>query len=484
MFFSGLCSNRFVCYPAWSAMDKICRGSHVGKLFASQDKAAGAGAHDDASVPKLRIPRRTNPKEHAIHPATARPQSVGCLLDLSLKSGGAITQRTTRPSNLSLRRRFCDPQNRPTPSLEATSPCLSPHHRSPSPTFALSQDWMSHDSPQREGTVAEGCSDRLTLLSSNFKARLGRPGHSGKITGNSENWFEDATPASSTTANGFDFMPSRGKRTCYEQDSAVQRRLRLDSETERETYRMQRRHDFPEPIGRIRIEKSMQRMRRHKSVPTLGTERTITKDGDAAAVAYEKYSRWKSAWHGSQEASVLVVDAQHRTSEEMALSIMPDTPCDSPSGGGTKSTLCSTTRNTLPKSAAGQPKFLVGNEIITWESNGRRSANLCMKHGLESSGGGGSLSQKARSMVNLRDHRNSDDVRDQLNPDGVTGGAGCRGPPPQSRIQCFGEISSLPSSMQKDSAWMHSGLSTHRYTARSPGVFSPNVTRVPIQLRM
>mmetsp|Transcript_74672 Transcript_74672/g.147927 ORF Transcript_74672/g.147927 Transcript_74672/m.147927 type:complete len:197 (-) Transcript_74672:45-635(-) len=191
-------------------------------------------------------------------------------------------------------------------------------------------------------------------------------------------------------------------------------------------------------------------MERQRSVPTLGTE-----------------------------ASILVVDAQHRTSEEMAQSIMPDTLGDCEGFGTTKTTLCSTA-STLPKSTAGQAKYMVGNELISWETTGRRGAESCMKHRTESSGGRGSLSAKARSMVNLRDHRNSDDVRDQLNPDGVAGGAGCRGPPPQSRILCFGEISSLPSSMQKGSAYMYSGLSTHRYQPRSPGRYSPNVARVPI----
>jgi hypothetical protein len=464
-------------------MDKICRGSHIGKslsvpgLHAGQDvKAAGMPNSNDgrllalgASVPKLRIPRRSHPKEHAIHPATARLQALGSKLDLALKSRGAITQRSDGPGNQPARRRFCESQKRPMPvPVEATlrmhehmyaalviSPCSSAQHRSPSPTFVNSEDWMSHDERQHERTMSEGCSGRPSIP--NFTARLRRM-HSGKMTENSENWLhldcEDATPATSTIANGFDFLPSRGKRMNYEKDNAMQRRLRLDSETEQEPYRVQRRHDFPSPVGKVRIEKGqgIQRCRscspetlqqlqqrhqqglgRQRSVPTLGTE-----------------------------ASILVVDAQHRTSEEMALSIMPDTPpCDS-------------------GSAVGQPKFLMGNELITWESTGRRGANSCMKHGLQSSGGRGSLSQKARSMVNLRDHRNSDDVRDQLNPDGVAGGAGCRGPPPQSRIQCFGEISHLPSSMQKDSAYMHSGVSNHRYTKRSPGVFSPNVTRVPI----
>lgn len=351
---------------------------------------------------------------------------------------------------------------------------LSPEHtggasRSPSPTFCVSEDWMGYSSPHGDHDAdSRDKPGELTMPFSNCSSQLRRQ-HSGRITENSENWLrangENAKPAPPTIANSENYNPSRGKKTNYaKEQNGVKARLRLDL-SQMENQRTHRRHEFPESL---QSQRQIEQLRQASPcLPLQGTTNDVS-----------------GGSQGSQACAL--VDAQHRTSVEMAITIMPDA---APVASGTAEALC-----------IGQQKYMIGNELVDWQSNGRRTATFCVKHGLQ-----GALSKQAKSMVNLRDHRNSDAVREQLTlpvatatikqPMSVRTGASCMysaGPlhativaPPlaaqlEQRVHCFGEFSSLPSTMQKDTAYLHSGLNVVKFSSRSPGVFSPNVQRVPI----
>mmetsp|Transcript_52707 Transcript_52707/g.97566 ORF Transcript_52707/g.97566 Transcript_52707/m.97566 type:complete len:500 (-) Transcript_52707:182-1681(-) len=51
--------------------------------------------------------------------------------------------------------------------------------------------------------------------------------------------------------------------------------------------------------------------------------------------------------------------------------------------------------------------------------------------------------------------------------------------PPVAGVYSYGDYSSLPSTVAKDSAYMQSGLKVVRFGSRSPGAFSPVMPRVP-----
>lgn len=176
-----------------------------------------------------------------------------------------------------------------------------------------------------------------------------------------------------------------------------------------------------------------------------------------------------------------VVCVMHRTSAEMAASLMPE---------------ASARQEACPLE---QRKYMIGNELVDWQTHGRRAAPVCAQQAAQvAQVVQGSLAQKATSMVNLRDHRNSDVMREQMQlPVAVE--ASPENPSPQTamsrvqssvtvspyvrpvdlRVYSFGELSSLPSTMQKDTAYIHSGLKVVKYGVRSPGAFSPNVVRIP-----
>mmetsp|Transcript_35013 Transcript_35013/g.80213 ORF Transcript_35013/g.80213 Transcript_35013/m.80213 type:complete len:485 (-) Transcript_35013:20-1474(-) len=53
------------------------------------------------------------------------------------------------------------------------------------------------------------------------------------------------------------------------------------------------------------------------------------------------------------------------------------------------------------------------------------------------------------------------------------------GTAPVAGNYCYGDVSSLPSTVSKDSAYLQSGLKVVRFGSRSPGAFSPAMPRVP-----
>jgi len=383
----------------------------------------------------------------------------------------------------------------------------SPGRRSNSPTFRVSEDWMAYsasspcsDLPVRQSSrtpataraggrlaaeggevtaareVVDSGKERLMMPSSNF-ARAQRRGHSGRITQNSENWAtvppEEAKQAPHLIANSENHRLSRGKKVNLAKDPEnAKRRLRMDS-SQLENGVTQRRHEFREQSEQLR-----------DVSPRSASQFPV----GAAVDAFQEDSQCSSRPCG-------LVYAQQRTSAEMVATIMPGTQALVPD----------------------QCKYLVGGEIVDWQSNGRRQAGACAHHAVQVG-----MPAKMMSMAKLRDHRNSDLIRDHLQQRAVhaTGAPPppmrATGAPPPSvmhaqphlvaareaavptsvptyvyaapvttgttepHVHSFGGCSMLPSTTSKDAAYTHSGLNVVKYGTRSPGAFSPNMQRTPV----
>lgn len=116
----------------------------------------------------------------------------------------------------------------------------------------------------------------------------------------------------------------------------------------------------------------------------------------------------------------------------------------------------------------------------------------------------GGYAQKVMSMTNLRDHRSSEFVRELVTSQpavattSATVATSPRAQPPLSqvasarlaptarglvsadqRIMMFGNYSTTPLSMEKESAYLVSALHAVKWSTRSPGAFSPNAPRTP-----
>jgi len=310
--------------------------------------------------------------------------------------------------------------------------------------------------------------DGPKMPSSNF-ARTRRRRHSGRITQNSENWLtprvEEVKQAPPVIANSENYHLSRGKKVNIAKDAGhAKGRLTMDSSEPAETWQQtQRRHNFPEQVE----QSTAQPCRRHPGVvshPVVGVAAAALQGGRAACG---------------------LVDAQHRTSAEMAATIMPEMQAH------------------VPK----QSKYFVGSEIVDWQNNGRRNAPDCALHAVQVG-----LPARMMNMAKLRDHRNSDAIRDHLQQGPVRVNAA---PPPpvvvadghtvaarraavptsvptymsvastttgtsDPHIHSFGEFSMLPSSTSKDAAYSLSGLHNVKYGTRSAGACSPNAQRMPV----
>lgn len=335
-----------------------------------------------------------------------------------------------------------------------------------SPTFRASEAWMGYSSPRNpphnKNMFAEAKDG--ALLDPVQPRRLQGRALSGRITEQSEDWragVDDYEKNSSAPviANSINFVHSKGKKTNITKDEAnAKRRLMLDP-SQQDLRRSERRHDFPEQL------EPPQHMSPNKS--------SILSKGDHLGGGR---SSPRAGGHP------VVVDAQHRTSAEMAASIMP--------GMGE-----------THQFGAATPKYMVGNEIVHWSCQGRRSSPKCMQTAAQVNASSCEQadiqSLKLVSAVHLRDHRNSDTVREHLQP--TSAYEQVQQPvqavpqiiPPQARtpatfskldhIYTYGDISSLPSTMSKDSAYTHSGLNVVKYGARTPGTFSPHTTRSPVR---
>lgn len=324
--------------------------------------------------------------------------------------------------------------------------------RSPSPTFRVSENWMSYSaappdtagakSPRRGLSPRAGGRTMVEAWAEKPPAPEARPpmprppirGHCGRTTETSVKWVgvaEDAPPGPSLIANSENFVASRGKKVnIVEVADNVGNRLRQDA-SDPEATRSQRRHGFPSnPQSQRQIEQMRQ-----------VAPRILQRMAPEAAGRF------------SGRAPVLV-DAQHRSSAELVASLMPEAP--------------------EVRGSRSEVRYFAGSEIVG-SGNGRRIAGACARQAPELAG---------------RDHRNSDALREHLqhlqprlsepmprSPASATpSSAAVR---EAHGVFSYGVMSSLPSTMPKDSAYTHSGLAVVKYGSRTPGVFSPNVVRVP-----
>jgi hypothetical protein len=162
----------------------------------------------------------------------------------------------------------------------------------------------------------------------------------------------------------------------------------------------------------------------------------------------------------------------------MAASIMPE-----PSGDG--GAFHSNSLSEVPP----QPKYFVGNEIVDWRNHGRRMTRSPTRDSLQV--GGVFCSPGARSAANVHEPQSPSGCQSARGGAAVTSGlsraasmqSGAMPVASKASLEgqvCFGEMSSPPSSLLKDKAFLHSGLSVVKFGSRSPGLFSPNAHRVAL----
>eukprot|EP00930_Biecheleria_cincta_P020399 TRINITY_DN15357_c0_g1_i1.p1 TRINITY_DN15357_c0_g1~~TRINITY_DN15357_c0_g1_i1.p1 ORF type:complete len:508 (+),score=50.98 TRINITY_DN15357_c0_g1_i1:110-1633(+) len=314
--------------------------------------------------------------------------------------------------------------------------------RARSPTFTMSEQWMETTTESLSSTKQQ-CDNAMP--SSNFGSTIRRM-HSGKITRNSENWLrmdgQDATPAASVISNSCDHSISRGKKTGLEKDpQAAKQLMRQDINKVPENVKGQQRHQFQNlPQAQYHIDELRALSPRHLA---------------QAATADAMSTR------GNQESAGVAV--LHRTSGEMAASIGPD--------------------QAAPWSRPAE-KYVLGCEIVDMRHTGVRAAKDCVKHACLS-GGYPTRSSSLGSMVNFRHHLNSDIVREHMTPQYMHSNTMALPSSRQEasrRIHVYGEYSTPPATMSKDTAYIQSGLRLVKYQTRAPGKFSPNAVRVPASI--
>mmetsp|Transcript_15306 Transcript_15306/g.27285 ORF Transcript_15306/g.27285 Transcript_15306/m.27285 type:complete len:543 (-) Transcript_15306:169-1797(-) len=349
---------------------------------------------------------------------------------------------------------------------EQTNGESNARQRSPSPTFATSEQWMGYNSGFGTGNKFDVEKDAPSMPSRNFQSKARRQ-HSGRVS--EETW----KPARGDLAgepspppiiiNAVSGAVTKGKKTNIVKDSDnAKRRLRLD-QSQTDITRSEKKHSFPtDPQGQRQLEEMSYLSPRLFSP---GPQQSPPPNGGS---------------QGSRAPAQdpRVVDVQHRTSAEMASSMMPDT---------------ARAKRQLEPVAQAQfesddRKYLVGQELVNWTHHGRRGASDCFSHICQvaaeatADAGGQMLGHPPTS---LRDHRNSDVLREHLQaPAAVSRVRQERQQPvvvPLS-VYSYGDISSLPSTMPKDTAYLHSGLKVVKFGPRTPGYFSPYAGRVPVSL--
>jgi len=321
------------------------------------------------------------------------------------------------------------------------------------------------------------------MPSRHFASRARRQ-HSGRQTENSEHWIRGeyaAEPSAPTSiANSVDLVASRGKKTGIVKDQEhAKRRLKLDT-TQADIRRSERKHMFPE---HPQSQRNVEQMRQLSPRLLPQSVSQVPHDG------------------GSQGSRTpCFVDVQHRTSAEMVASMMPE---------------MSTAHHATSEAIAfEQRKYFVGDQIVSWANSGRRGAPLCheltAQVAAEAAAEAGArpafsplppqrVPHPAENAANLRDHCDPDTilVAPQVARNLVPQVLPTRSPPTRmapvvmpppappfaessgdGSVHAFGEYSSLPSTMAKDTAYLHSGLKVVKYGSRTPGFFSPQMARV------
>lgn len=336
--------------------------------------------------------------------------------------------------------------------------------RSPSPTFATSEQWMGYNSGTGYGSKFDEERDAPSMPSRNFNSKARRQ-HSGRVS--EETWKsprgnlagEPSPPP--IILNAVSGAVTRGKKTNIVKDSDnAKRRLRLD-QSQSDLTRSEKRHSFPtDPQGQRQLEEMSYLS------PRLFSPRTQP----------PPQSNGGSQGSRAPAQDPRIIDVQHRTSAEMASSMMPDT--------------ARVKRQMEPDVQAqidtDERKYLVGHQLVNWTQHGRRGASDCFEQICQvaaeaTADAGGHL--MGYPSTTLRDHRNSDVLRAHLQ---TPGPPRVRQEPQQQPVvvpvYSYGDISSLPSTMPKDTAYLHSGLKVVKFGPRTPGYFSPYADRVPVSM--
>lgn len=337
-----------------------------------------------------------------------------------------------------------------------------------SPTYAVSENWMNYSSGK--GVLASD-SPALFMPSQNFSSKLRRQ-HSGKQLQESEYWLESgysafsrsdlaAEPAAPSSIHDVHSVASKGKKTNIARTAdGAKRRLQLDKgkPDKLDFRRSERKHNFVENPQSNRM---LEEFKQHS--PRLMA-------GDNSAV-------------GSAQQPCMA-DVQHRTSAEMAMAMMPE-QLESPAN---------------PE----QRKYMVGHEVVSWANCGRRGAPECFLNTQRVAAqicqeAGGFQAHPSQRLGAVRDHRNSELVRDHLKShspkwqEQLTVGINqmptkpgpsprIAAPPPVAGLVAFGDVSCLPSTMPKDTAYLQSGLKVYRHGSRTPGYFSPHMPHAQIMV--
>jgi len=345
---------------------------------------------------------------------------------------------------------------------------------------------MKYSSGHAEDLPASEMADNPTMPSRNFSNKnLNRRSFSGWQSQESEgvqgvfpmrSEFAGEPAPPSPIHNIVDHVPSKGKKTNMAKPAdGAKRRLKLDT-TQSDLRRSEKKHSFPEnPQSKRELEE-------FKSSPRL-----LPPSRPAADAEYENGGR-------NPAGKACIVDVQHRSSAEMASVMMPEQ---------------------VEKVSTLEPKYMVGTEIVSWATTGRRGAPECFRNTQQvaaqiSKEAGGLQAVPPHSLGNVRDHRNSEVLQSHMQsftpkwqeqlsvaPQVVTaqpqlqpgptrapfasdvgfsrGLPVAAGMPAETRIFSYGDVSSLPSTMPKDTAYLQSGLKVVKYGARTPGYFSPNM---------
>eukprot|EP00929_Paragymnodinium_shiwhaense_P122849 TRINITY_DN9604_c0_g1_i1.p1 TRINITY_DN9604_c0_g1~~TRINITY_DN9604_c0_g1_i1.p1 ORF type:complete len:634 (-),score=58.24 TRINITY_DN9604_c0_g1_i1:265-2166(-) len=491
----------------------------------------------DARMPAGFVHRSSS---QSVLPAGAFPRFAGEIRSAAEKRSHSPTYATSENWMA-----YSSPrQQKKTAELEQASPAqASPAQASPAPaspgpaaypataSVCSNQPSLAETAVKRfstEGVCLHGelrrrAASKDTMPSSQFHSSARRL-HSGRITENSPHIGErflhhelapGEEPAPSIITNAVTGLHTKGKRVDLEKKSPRLPKKRLSADGyDLGPQTTQRRHMFGE----------------HPHIDRLAP--TSPRGGEAY---FEEGSPMEKN----------TTNLQHQTSKDMRASL------DHRNGiPGVTPQLFEVDKDDLEV-----PKFIVGERILSGNLAGKRLVDKCIKpvqslpvsenchpdglpeppqriaaqafspraaaNGLVANGASSpryiaamradNLAQRHQVYVarNLRSHRNSELVREHLQPmtyvpeppppapchrDYVP--ASIQSPvvvPPyryvphspqmafskaEQRIQSFGELSSLPSNMPKDTAYLHSGLKVVKQGARCPGAFSPHYPRV------
>lgn len=317
------------------------------------------------------------------------------------------------------------------------------------------------------------------MPSSNFHSRVRRM-HSGRQTENSPSndellHFKGSEPAKSVITNSLDHKASRGKKTGIGRDETqAKRRLMLD-DTQVVPQPTQRQHKFTTD-GNVREPEAGGVSRKATWSEPSAEEASVPVD--------RKYMVGNAIVTWASGRKVMPKSFSHQCTEAVVAHVG-----HTPRAGGSPS----------PPASKQQPQTFGDFSPRVFSSDGVRSSwsprEPCPQHMDKASF---HQNMEASVAAHLRDHRNSDVVRQALQPTAVAMGAPrprphtagvsaapAAGAPVVIETQCadtqvhsYGKLSSMPSSMTKDTAYMHSGLQVVKFGTRMPGLYSPNSPRI------